>query len=140
MLEAVAAVLLVGVDDRLSVRVGLEAMTAVLELLAEILEVVDLTVEDDADGAVFVVDRLIAAGDVDDGQAAHAQADIVRPEETFAVGTAVQQPVVHRLQRGAIGAQGAQHAGDAAHRYGDRIAGANAQTPTGTFWDKRPSG
>ncbi len=77
MLEAVDAVLLVGVDDGLGVRVGLEAMTAVLELLAEILEVVDLAVEDDADGAVFVVDRLVAAGDVDDGQAAHAQADVI---------------------------------------------------------------
>ena len=36
-------------------------------------EVVDFAVEDDADRAVFVVDGLPAAAEVDDAQAAHAQ-------------------------------------------------------------------
>ena len=52
-------------------------VAAALELLAQILEVVDLTVEDDTDGFVLVVDGLVAADDVDDRQAAHAQAHVV---------------------------------------------------------------
>ena len=48
---------------------------AALELGAQLAEVVDLAVEDDADRAVLVEDRLVAARQVDDRQAAHPQGD-----------------------------------------------------------------
>src|SRR4051812_45498059 len=53
-LDAALAHLLVEVDDRLGVRARVEAVALLLELFFERLEVVDLAVEDDPDGAVLV--------------------------------------------------------------------------------------
>src|SRR5207245_10812926 len=116
----------VGVDHELRIRLGGEAMAAGLELLSKLEEVVDLTVEYDADAAVFVEDRLITGVQVDDRQAAHRQADLAgfRPEHPLAVWPAVAQCIVHVLQHRAIGTQGADDASDSAHGY----------TPGGTSW------
>ena len=54
----------------LGVRVGRETMTGSLQPRAQRLEVVELAVEDRPDGPVLVGNRLVAAGDVDDAQAA----------------------------------------------------------------------
>jgi hypothetical protein len=47
-----------------------ELVTRRFEPRAQLLEVVDLTVLNDPNRAVLVADRLVAAGDVDDAQAA----------------------------------------------------------------------
>ena len=57
---------LVKVDDHFGVALSAETMAAGLQPGAELLIVVDLAVKDDLDGAVFVADRLVAAGQVDD--------------------------------------------------------------------------
>ena len=46
------------------------------ELAAQVEVVVDLAVEDDRIPAILRGDRLMAAGDVDDGEPAHAEAEI----------------------------------------------------------------
>src|SRR5215210_2791615 len=47
------AILFVSMNDRFGVGVGLEHVTAFLELVSKFVEAVDLSVEDDGDGAVF---------------------------------------------------------------------------------------
>ena len=66
--QAVFPVLLVGVEDDLRVARRGEAVPLALQLGAELLEVIDLPVEGDPDGAVLVAHRLVAAGEVDDAQ------------------------------------------------------------------------
>ena len=56
----------------------------------EFLEVVDLAVEDDDDGAVLVEQRLLAGRDVDDRQAAVAEADARLEVQAALVRAAVQ--------------------------------------------------
>ena len=60
--------------------------------------VVDLAVEDHLDGAVFVAERLIAAGQVDDRQAAMNQADAGAGPEALGVRAAVGDAVAHCLE------------------------------------------
>src|SRR5580704_7115296 len=61
--------LLVRVNDRFRVGAGVEAVPRGLELPPQLTEVVDLAVEDGPDRSIFVVDRLVAGGEIDDAQA-----------------------------------------------------------------------
>jgi hypothetical protein len=67
------------------------------ELVAQRAEVVNFAVEDHPYGTVLVVDRLLAGGQVDDGQAAHAQRDAVGEVCTLIVGPAMPDDIAHTL-------------------------------------------
>ena len=73
-----------------------------LQLGDQLLEVVDLAVEDDDHRAVFVEQRLLAGGDVDDRQAPVAEADAGLDVQAAFVRAAVVLRLVHALQHGAI--------------------------------------
>jgi hypothetical protein len=60
-----SAVLLVEMDQNLGVALGPESVSPGLEPAAQLLVVVNLTIENDLDRAVFVGDRLVAAFHVD---------------------------------------------------------------------------
>ena len=66
-----------------------------VELGDQFLEVVDLAVEDDGDGAVLVEQRLLAGGHVDDRQPPMAEADARRDVQTALVRAAVVLALVH---------------------------------------------
>ena len=61
------------------------------------LEVVDLAVGDDLHRAVLVRERLLAAGDVDDRQPAHGEADARQQDAALVVGAAMVQRPDHPL-------------------------------------------
>jgi hypothetical protein len=50
-------------------------MPELLKLGAQLMKIINLAVENDDDGFVFVADRLLAAGDVDDGKARDSEAN-----------------------------------------------------------------
>src|SRR5262249_8211455 len=58
-------------------------------------EVVDLAVEHDPDGAIFVVDRLMARREVDDAQPAHTQGDWAIDQESVVIRAAMTDGVAH---------------------------------------------
>src|SRR5207248_652533 len=60
--------------------------------------VVDLAVADDRGGAVFVVDWLISAADIDDGKARHGKPEGPARTNTGSIGSAVTDRAHHRLQ------------------------------------------
>ena len=72
-------------------------------LSLQLREVVDLAVEDDPDRAVFVGDRLVTPRAVDDGEAAHGEADapvqmapvLVRPPVADGLAHPPEQLGVH---------------------------------------------
>ena len=85
--------------DRLAIALRAEAMTALHKIVAEFAVVVDFSIKDKGDRLIFVGERLIATGDIDDAQAAHGQADIAVDEVAGAVRSTMPQPVVHRPQQ-----------------------------------------
>src|SRR5919198_796167 len=60
------------------------------ELWSQLAKVVDLAVENDPDGAVLIVNRLMARREVDDAEAPHSEGDL------FVNAALHQQPVVVR--------------------------------------------
>ena len=78
-----------------------------------------LGIGDGDDGAVFVLDRLLPAGDVDDRQASHGEPDGVILEEAVAVGATMHHGRGHALEAAAPDATAAGEVDDsryAAHR------------------------
>lgn len=113
------------VCDDLTVAAGPEGVGR--ELLPELFMVIDLPVHGDSDGLVFVVERLVAGGGVDDGEALVGEVAVVDLVHAAPVGAAVLEPArelqdMCPLPLGVIGA--AQHRQYAAHF--DRIDGSKA--------------
>src|SRR5207237_4450287 len=67
-----------------------------LELPAQLLVVVALAGEDDADRAVFVEHRLLPAGQIDDAEAAHAERHAIRDVDALFIGPAMHHHPAHR--------------------------------------------
>ena len=111
------------VDQHLAVALRHEDMTGGRELAPQRAEVVDLAVEHDGNRAVGRHQRLLAAGDVDHGQAAKAESDRAVDVEAIVVGPAMRERRGHRGQRVARTGVVAQVAGDAAHGRGKGDAG-----------------
>src|SRR5436853_137304 len=89
--KGVAPQLLIEMGNEVHIGTRLQPVTAALEP-GELLDVViQFAVAHDGDGAVFVIDRLIAAGQIDDGQATHAQHGLVPVVPAHAIGAAVRQ-------------------------------------------------
>ena len=72
--------------------IGLEGVAA-LQLAPQRRMIDDLAVEDDRVALIGAEDRLVAAFDVDDAEAAHAEAEIALDKIAGVVGAAVHQPV-----------------------------------------------
>ncbi len=97
----VLAPLLIAVDQDLGVgMVAAEDMTRGEKLGAQFCLVVDLAVEQDADRAILVPHRLMAAGDIDDGKSLEGEMHGVIAVDMKAgvVGAAVDDRVGHRRQ------------------------------------------
>src|ERR1022692_3331532 len=86
-------------NDRLCVRVRVEPVSPALQLLPQIREVINFPVEDDPNRLVLVVDRLVAASDVDDAQAAHSQAHAAFGIDPLVVRTAMDERLAHLMDQ-----------------------------------------
>src|SRR5271165_2057528 len=105
-------------NDDFGVGVRAHAMAVVFELGAEFEEVVNLAVENDPGATVFVEDRLMASREVDDAEAAHAEASAIGDVDSLIVGAAIHDLFAHvvheRLSNVAL-ASCAHHPGDSTH-------------------------
>jgi hypothetical protein len=76
------------------------------ETAAEICKIVYFAIENDAFRTVFVKDRLMAAGKVDDAQTTMTKSGMVVQEESGVVRTAVSQGIGSPFQETAIHVRG----------------------------------
>ena len=96
MVDAAWTELFPQVNDGFGVAGSPKTMTARGEFLAQLAVVVDLAIEDDPDRSIFVADRLLAAVQVDDAQASHAQPDAITQVHTFFIRPSMHQHLAHR--------------------------------------------
>ena len=105
VLHHVLVPVLIGAQQHLGVGVALEAIAALVEIGAQLAEVVDLAVERERDARGLVAHRLARAVRVDDGEApvaehhAMAAAGDAIAHHALAVGPAVRDRVEHRGHR-----------------------------------------
>src|SRR5437870_1926005 len=85
-------------NDDFRIRFGGEAMALGDQGGHQFNVVVDFAIEDDTDGAILVVDRLITPGQVDDAQPAIAKAHVVANEVPVAVRAAMPEGRRHSPQ------------------------------------------
>ena len=97
LLNTIASHLLVEMDDHFCVAVSVENVTAAFEIRTKLGEVVNFSVVDDTDGFVFVENRLVTSGEVDDAQPPHAQARAVLYENAFVIGSAMNNALTHPM-------------------------------------------
>jgi len=90
--------LLVKVNDGFGVAAGTVLVAFRFQVFSQLGVVVDLAVENDPDIAILVGNRLMAALDVDDAQAAHGKADVFFDEEALIVGAAMRDAAVHTCE------------------------------------------
>src|ERR1041385_2462112 len=62
-------------DDRLCIAVGAVAMPERLQRSSELGMIVDFAIEDDPDCAGLIADRLMSAGNINNAETAHSNAD-----------------------------------------------------------------
>src|SRR5205823_1208324 len=97
-IDRALAPLLVRVNDHLGVGVRAESMAGLLQGGSDLREVIDLAVEDHPDGSIFIGERLIAGGQVDDAEASMAQADAASDVKAVRIGPAMRDHPRHRAQ------------------------------------------
>src|SRR5688572_18656262 len=102
--------------DRFRVAVRADGVPPGYQLPPQLAVVIDLSVEDDPFRSVFISDRLAAAREIDDAQAAHPQRCAAIDHEADVVGPAVPDRVAHRVNEARVrGALAAREPYDAAH-------------------------
>ena len=77
MIYARLTILFIQVSDNLRIGLRAEAVTTALQRGAQRLMVVYLSVENDTDRPIFVVDRLMSAAQIDNAEAGVEQSDAV---------------------------------------------------------------
>ena len=101
-LHARLAPLLPRVNDDFGVAARMEPVTGGREFRDQRLIVVDLAVEDDADRAVLVVQRLLARREIDDRESAVPESDARREVHSAFVRAAVMLRLVHASEHRAL--------------------------------------
>ena len=102
MFGTIGAVLIVGVNDCFGIAVCIKGVTEFLELVAKFAVVVNLAVENYPGGAVLVVNGLLPTFQVDDRQAAHAQADGAVHVKTIIVWPTMADRSAHPSQQSLV--------------------------------------
>src|SRR5580704_14589652 len=76
---------------------GIEMVPAPFQFSAQFEIVIDFSVEDRPHRVVFIVDGLLATGNIDDAQPAHAQTNRAPNIQTFIVRSAVHNRLAHAV-------------------------------------------
>src|ERR1700676_1575793 len=84
-------------NDCFRITLSFENVAATKQVLPKLLIIVDFTVENDMNAAVFIGQRLVAAAEVNDGEATETQADRARNRVTVVIVTTMSDGVGHAL-------------------------------------------
>jgi hypothetical protein len=96
--DAILAPLFVRMDNDLCVRARFELMSSLLEFLAQLDKVVDLTVENNLEASVFVTNGLGTSFHIDDAESAVPEADFAINKLTLSIRTSVPYDGGHGSQ------------------------------------------
>jgi bifunctional DNase/RNase len=86
-------------DDNFGIGIGSEMMATPLQFGAKFRKIVNLSIEDNRDAVVFIEKRLVASGQVNDAQAAHAQTEAILDENPFVIRPTVHDLLAHVVNR-----------------------------------------
>src|SRR5207237_9810060 len=102
MLNAVAAVLFIQMDNRFSIALRAITVAPRLELRAQFAVIIDFAVIDDPQALILVADGLMPSAHIDNAEAPHCQADVALDKKAVVVRAAVHDLSVDLSQRVAL--------------------------------------
>jgi hypothetical protein len=85
--------------DHLSIALGREAMSTRSKAISQLPVVVDLPIEYDRDGAILVMDGLVAGGEVNDPQTLDPKTDWTLNVNTTCIGAPVLEASAHGVNQ-----------------------------------------
>src|SRR5580698_7886319 len=94
-LYAVRAHLFIQMNDDFGISLGVETMTALFKLQTKFRKVINLAVKHDPCAAIFVEDRLVATGKINDAKPPHPEPRAIGNIKPLIVRTAVHDLVAH---------------------------------------------
>src|SRR5436309_16103425 len=118
MLNAVATVLFIQMDDRFGIAFRAIAVASRLELQTEFAVIVDFTVIDDPQAVVLVANRLLSGPNIYDAEPPHSQPDVALDKKAIVIRPAVRDLRIHLRQRVALNApflSGIHNSADSTH-------------------------
>src|SRR5579862_1010097 len=133
MLNALASIFLVQMNNRFRVAFSAIAVATRFEIFSQILVVINFTIEDDPNVPVFITQGLVAGLNVDDAEPAHCQAHVLLDKEAVIIGAPVDDLLVHSGERVTIhtpGSLGMKDTADSTHDYTPILLGLFAGTLT----------
>jgi hypothetical protein len=86
-------------NNGLGVALGFITVATRLKIAPQLLVIVDFSIEDDPEVAVFVRNWLMPSLHVYDAQAAHSQADVFLDENALIVRTTMNDLLIHHVER-----------------------------------------
>ena len=102
-------------NKHLCIATGCETVSAFLKFPAQILKVIYLSIENNADGPILIGHGLLASHEVYDGEAAMTKQNALSLIDAFTIRTAVRKGHVHSSNNGGIGTR-TDYAADTTHR------------------------
>ena len=84
-------------DNHLRISTRVKPVALFLELGAKLREVVDLTVENDPDRTIFIKNGLMAAAQIDDAEAAHAESHTIFDVDALIIRSAMHDFFTHLM-------------------------------------------
>ena len=97
MLDAIVTILLIGMNNGFCVTIRGKVMTTLLKFFLKLTIVIDFPVENNEDVLLFVEDGLMAAGKVNNGEAAHTQCSPITYPYSLIVWPTVANGLAHAL-------------------------------------------
>src|SRR5436190_15559662 len=115
--QKVSTVLVVEMNDGFGIGFCIELVAALFKVVSQLAVVIYLAVKNDPLSLVGVVDRLFAAGEVNDRQPSHGESNVLIDVKSVFVRPAVNDSMVHRFEDRAVdrAAIGIYKSGDSAH-------------------------
>ena len=98
MIKKILPKLFIGMDNYLSITVGIKAATRLFQLFPQFNVIKNLSVKDHPQGFILIVHRLFSASQIDDAKPALSQPDIILDIIPVIIRPSVVKDIGHPLQ------------------------------------------
>jgi len=95
MMDEILTILFIQVDQYLGIRLGVEAVSQLLETISQLDIVEDLSVENNPDTLCFVMHRLLTGLKIDNGKTNMSEANVLVVEKAGIIRTSMNQRSQH---------------------------------------------
>src|SRR6266567_491427 len=99
MFDAIIAVFLIGMYNRLCIAFRSKVMPALLQFFLKLTVVIDFSIKDNQDTLIFVKNRLMTPSEIDNRKTPHAQRSSISNPNTLIIWATVPNDPAHPVYK-----------------------------------------